>query len=59
MLWELESVEPTEVQQVVLHSLSISKYSEVSDSYPSTNCEAMFGVELQVQIYVVHLHKSG
>jgi hypothetical protein len=58
MLWELESVEPTEVQQVVLHSLSISKYSEVSNSYPSTNCEAMVGVQLQVQFNVVHLHKS-
>jgi hypothetical protein len=50
MLWELESVEPTELQQVVLHSLSISTFSEVSDSYPSTNCEAMVGVQLQVQL---------
>jgi hypothetical protein len=59
MLWELESVEPIELQQVVLHSeVYISKYSEVLDSYSSINCEAMVGVQLQVQFNGVHLQKS-
>jgi hypothetical protein len=37
----LDSVEPTELQVVVLHALSISNENEVSDLDPDTDCEAM------------------
>jgi hypothetical protein len=46
---ELDSVEPTEVQVVVLHSLSNSNENEVTDWDPDTEFEAMVGVQLQVQ----------
>jgi hypothetical protein len=38
---ELDSVEPTELQVVVLHSLAISNENEVSDLDPDPDCEAM------------------
>ena len=38
---QLDSVEPTEVQVVVLHSLPNSNENEVTDLDPDTDCEAM------------------